>query len=29
MIDKLLVIGFYAIPVLLLLLICYFITRKK
>ena len=29
MIDKLLVIGAYAIPAILLLFICFYITRKK
>ena len=29
MIDKLLIIGAYAMPVLLLLFICIYITRKK
>ena len=29
MIDKLLMIGAYATPVLLLLFICIYITRKK
>ena len=29
MIDKLLVIGAYAIPALLLLFYCFYITRKK
>ena len=29
MIDKLLIIGVYAMPVLLLLFICIYITRKK
>ena len=29
MIDKLLIIGAYAAPVLLLLFICIYITRKK
>ncbi len=29
MIDKLMVIGAYAVPALLLLLFCFWITRKK